>query len=51
MPSLVVRAIFAVGFAYDAIPARGLPENGLLVSVFIDGHELDAQVDTGAGRR
>ncbi len=34
---------------YDAIAATVLPENALLFPVFIDGHKLDAQLDTGAG--
>jgi predicted aspartyl protease len=35
--------------SYDAIPARILPDNALVVQVLIDGRTLDAQLDTGAG--
>jgi predicted aspartyl protease len=33
---------------YDAIAARLLPDDGLLVPVLIDGRPLDAQLDTGS---
>ena len=33
---------------YDAIAARHLPDDALIIPVLIDGHPLDAQLDTGA---
>jgi hypothetical protein len=33
---------------YDAIPARLIADDGLLIPVLIDGHPLDAQIDTGS---
>ena len=33
---------------YDTIAARPLPDDGILVPVLIDGHALDAQLDTGS---